>query len=133
LTNIPQALPAGNDVEMGGGSYSFQKIPDLVASGQLDIEVVDTAVARILRAKFAQGLFENPYLAVPANQTASLIHTPENIALAREIDAESIVLLENTKNVLPLSKSANVAVIGPMAHGFMNVSIPNRQYSTWLM
>ncbi|PQE10624.1 hypothetical protein CJF32_00009708 [Rutstroemia sp. NJR-2017a WRK4] len=114
------ALPAGNDVEMGGGSYSFQKIPDLVASGQLDIDVVDTAVARLLRAKFAQGLFENPYLAVPANQTASLIHTPENIALAREIDAESIVLLENKKNVLPLSKSANVAVIGPMAHGFMN-------------
>jgi beta-glucosidase len=129
LANIHQALPAGNDVEMGGGSYSFQKIPDLVASGQLDIEVVDTAVARLLRAKFAQGLFENPYLAVPANQTASLIHTPENIALAREIDAESIVLLENKKNVLPLSKSANVAVIGPMAHGFMNVSVPSRRYS----
>ncbi|KAM3087056.1 hypothetical protein ACMFMG_001166 [Clarireedia jacksonii] len=114
------ALPAGNDVEMGGGSYSFQNIPDLVASGQLDVEIVDTAVSRLLRAKFAQGLFENPYLAVQANQTASLIHTPENIALAREIDAESIVLLENRKNVLPLSKSANVAVIGPMAHGFMN-------------
>ncbi|KAB8299056.1 hypothetical protein EYC80_001181 [Monilinia laxa] len=114
------ALPAGNDVEMGGGSFNFQKIPDLVESGVLDIDVVDTAVSRVLRAKFTQGLFENPYLAAPANETESLIHTPENIALAREIDAESIVLLENGKGVLPLSKTANVAVIGPMAHGFMN-------------
>ncbi|APA15785.1 hypothetical protein SS1G_09366 [Sclerotinia sclerotiorum 1980 UF-70] len=114
------ALPAGNDVEMGGGSFNFEKIPELVESGVLDIDIVDTAVSRLLRAKFTQGLFENPYLAVPANQTASLIHTPETIALARELDAESIVLLENGEGVLPLSKTANVAVIGPMAHGFMN-------------
>lgn len=122
--NRKQALPAGNDVEMGGGSYNFQKIPELVESGVLDIDVVDTAVSRLLRAKFVQGLFENPYLAASANETVSLIHTEEHIALARELDAESIVLLENGKGVLPLSKTANVAVIGPMAHGFMNVSFP---------
>ncbi|ATZ51038.1 hypothetical protein BCIN_06g04840 [Botrytis cinerea B05.10] len=114
------ALPAGNDVEMGGGSFNFQKIPELVESGVLDIDIVDTAVSRLLRAKFVQGLFENPYLAAPADETASLIHTQEHIDLARELDAESIVLLENGKGVLPLSKTANVAVIGPMAHGFMN-------------
>lgn len=68
------------------------------------------------------GLFENPYLGVPAEETASLVHTNETIALARQIDTESIVLLENHNNILPLSKSASVAVIGPMAHGFMNVS-----------
>ncbi|CAD6449030.1 71d9bfad-a2d2-4f77-8dad-85d0e833e469 [Sclerotinia trifoliorum] len=113
-------LPAGNDVEMGGGSYNFEKIPELVESGVLDLEIVDTAVSRLLRAKFTQGLFENPYLAVPADETASLIHTPATIALARELDADSIVLLENGQGVLPLSKTANVAVIGPMAHGFMN-------------
>ncbi|KAF4630127.1 hypothetical protein G7Y89_g8016 [Cudoniella acicularis] len=114
------ALPAGNDVEMGGGSYSFETIPDLIQAGKLSIDVVDTAVSRLLRAKFAMGLFENPYLAVPANQTASFIHTPENIALARQLDAESIVLLENYNQTLPLSKSSNIAVIGPMADGFMN-------------
>lgn len=108
---------------MGGGSYNFQNIPQLVESGVLDIAIVDTAVSRLLRAKFTQGLFENPYLAAPANETASLIHTPENIALARELDAESIILLENGKGVLPLSKTANLAVIGPMAHGYMNVSV----------
>jgi len=105
---------------MGGGSYSFEEIPSLVASGKLDMSVVDTAVSRVLRAKFSMGLFENPYLAVPANETASYIHTPQNIALARQLDAESIVLLENKDQTLPINKSANIAVIGPMAYGFMN-------------
>jgi beta-glucosidase len=114
------ALPAGNDVEMGGGSYNFENIPELVASGKLNIGIVDLAVSRLLRAKFSMGLFEHPYLGVSANETASLIHTPENIALARQLDGESIVLLENHDDVLPLSKTANVAVIGPMAYGFMN-------------
>ncbi|KAF2194255.1 glycoside hydrolase family 3 protein [Zopfia rhizophila CBS 207.26] len=113
------ALPAGNDVEMGGGSYNFKTIPKLVESGKLDIEIVDRAVARQLRAKFEMGLFENPYRGAPANKTASLIHTPETVKLARKLDAESIVLLENHDNVLPLKKDANVAVIGPMAD-FMN-------------
>jgi len=108
---------------MGGGSYNFETIPDLVASGKLSVDVVDTAVSRLLRAKFEMGLFENPYLAAPANKTASLIHTPENIALARQLDGESIVLLENYDETLPLSKSANIAVIGPMAYGYMNVRL----------
>ncbi|KAH7036694.1 glycoside hydrolase family 3 protein [Macrophomina phaseolina] len=113
------ALPAGNDVEMGGGSYNFETIIDLVGSGKLDIDIVDTAVARTLRTKFFLGLFEDPYRAVPANETALHIHTAKSVDLARKLDAESIVLLENHDNVLPLDKSANIAVIGPMAD-FMN-------------
>jgi beta-glucosidase len=105
---------------MGGGSYSFEEIPALVASGKIDMKTVDTAVSRVLRAKFSMGLFENPDLAVPANQSATYIHTSQNIALARQLDAESIVLLENKDQTLPIKKSANIAVIGPMAHGFMN-------------
>ena len=108
---------------MGGGTYCFATIPALVKAKKLSTDVVDTAVSRLLRAKFAMGLFENPYLGVPAEQAASKIHTPENIALARELDGESIVLLENHDNVLPLKKSAKLAVIGPMAHGYMNVSL----------
>ena len=88
-------------------------------SGKLSVDIVDTAVSRLLRSKFAAGLFENPYAAAPADKTDSLIHTPETVALARQIDTESIVLLENHNNILPLPKSANVAVIGPMAD-FMN-------------
>ncbi|KAH6673429.1 glycoside hydrolase superfamily [Halenospora varia] len=114
------ALPAGNDVEMGGGSYSFNTIPDVLAKGGISIKDVDTAVSRILRAKFTMGLFENPYTGVAANQTSAIIHTKENVAVARQLDTESIVLLENKDATLPLKKSANVAVIGPMAHGFVN-------------
>ncbi|KAJ5345427.1 hypothetical protein N7452_003431 [Penicillium brevicompactum] len=115
-----QILTAGTDVEMGGGSFNFQKIPELVKSGKLDIAVVDTAVSRLLRAKFEMGLFENPYPAALENQWNKLIHSTEAVELARELDKESIVLLENHNETLPLKKSGNIAVIGPMAHGFMN-------------
>ncbi|KAH7040285.1 glycoside hydrolase superfamily [Microdochium trichocladiopsis] len=117
---IKYALPAGNDIEMGGGSYSFSQIPALVEAGTLPLETVDTAVARALRAKFAAGLFERPYTGVPADQRHSYIHTDDAVQLARQLDAESIVLLENREGLLPLRKDANIAVIGPMAHGFIN-------------
>ncbi|OQE14881.1 hypothetical protein PENSTE_c032G06809 [Penicillium steckii] len=115
-----QILTAGIDVEMGGGSFNYQKIPDLLKSGKLDIDTVNTAVSRLLRAKFEMGLFENPYPAAPEKQWHKLIHSSEAVKLARKLDKESIVLLENHNTTLPLSKSGNIAVIGPMAHGFMN-------------
>ncbi|KAH8879931.1 glycoside hydrolase [Thozetella sp. PMI_491] len=117
---VSMALTAGTDSEMGGGSYNYQKIPEMVKAGKLDEKIVDTAVSRVLRAKFELGLFENPYQGVADNETSKYINTPKTVKLARDLDAESIVLLENHNNVLPLSKSANVAVIGPMAHGYMN-------------
>lgn len=117
-----QALPAGNDVEMGGGYYSFEVIPDLIESGELSMDILDTAVSRVLRAKFKQGLFEKPYSGVPDDQIFDYLNTDEHKKLAQDLDAESIVLLENHDNVLPLKKDANVAVIGPMAHGYVNVS-----------
>ncbi|KAM0714883.1 hypothetical protein Q7P37_009348 [Cladosporium fusiforme] len=114
------ALPAGTDVEMGGGSFNYRSIPDLVESGRLDISVVDKAVARQLRAKFTMGLFENPFPAAPKSEWNSLINTPEAKELARELDRESLVLLKNDHDILPIKKDAKVAVIGPMADGFMN-------------
>jgi beta-glucosidase len=110
------AFPSGNDVEMGGGSYNYETIPQLVKDGKLDIAVVDRAVTRQLRAKFEMGLFENPYQGVSANATKAIIHTEESVQLARKLEAESIVLLENKNNTLPLPKTAKVAVIGPMAN-----------------
>lgn len=71
------------------------------------------------------GLFENPYSSSVAEQNwSSLIHTSKSIELARALDRESIVLLENHNNTLPLKKGGSIAVIGPMAHGFMNVGYP---------
>ncbi|KAL4946294.1 hypothetical protein BDV06DRAFT_208772 [Aspergillus oleicola] len=115
-----QALPAGNDVEMGGGSFNFRTIPTLIESGELDIETVDLAVSRVLRSKFKLGLFENPYPAAPKEDWDNLIHSQEAVDLARELDRESIVLLENHDDILPLKKEGDIAVIGPMADGFMN-------------
>ncbi|KAF2711586.1 glycoside hydrolase family 3 protein [Pleomassaria siparia CBS 279.74] len=125
------ALPAGNDVEMGGGSYSFEIIPKLVESGKLDINIVDTAVARQLRAKFAMGLFENPFQGVPENSTKAFIHTAEHVEVARRLDAESIILLENDDSTLPLNKDAHIAVIGPMADfvNFGDYVVGGAQYS----
>ena len=101
---------------MGTRTLSYTKIPSLIKSGKLSIDVVDTAVSRILRAKFSLGLFENQYLG-SAGQISLVVHAPEHVALARKIDTESIVLLENHNQILPLSKTAKIAVIGPMAHG----------------
>ncbi len=109
---------------MGGGRYSFENIPKYVEEGKIDIEVVDRAVARVLKAKFMTGLFENPYTAVGDDEHWDYINTKEHKELAREIDEESIVLLENHENILPISKSAHVAVIGPMGHGYVNVRGP---------
>ena len=107
-------------MEMGGGSYNFQKIPDMIEAGKLEEAIVDLAVSRVLRAKFKMGLFENPFPGVAEDEFENYINTNETQQLARQLDTESIVLLENHNNVLPLSKTANVAVIGPMAHGLMN-------------
>lgn len=84
---------------------------------------MDTAVSRLLRAKFEMGLFETPYPGAPSDKWNDLIHTPENVQVARDLDQESIVLLENHNSTLPLKKSGSIAVIGPMAHGYMNVCI----------
>lgn len=115
-----KTLPAGNDVEMGGGRYSYQHIPALVANGSISEEVVDLAVARSLRAKFAAGLFENPYTGVPDEEIPDHLNTAEHKKIARDLDAESIILLENHGEILPLQKKSRVAVIGPMAHGYVN-------------
>ncbi|POS79651.1 glycosyl hydrolase family 3 [Diaporthe helianthi] len=117
---VSMVLPSGNDMEMGGGSFNFQKIPEMIEASKLDEAVVDLAVSRVLRAKFKMGLFENPFAGVAEDEFQNYINTNETQQLARQLDTESIVLLENHNNVLPLSKSANVAVIGPMAHGLMN-------------
>ncbi|RMZ12050.1 hypothetical protein D0864_00818 [Hortaea werneckii] len=114
------ALPAGGDVEMGGGSFNYRSIPELVASGRLSEDTVNTAVTRLLRSKFTMGLFENPYPAAPASEWEDIINNDYAKSLAREIDRDSIVLLKNDAQTLPISKDKKVAVIGPMADGFMN-------------
>lgn len=91
----------------------------MVQNGTLKESVVNQAVSRILRAKFAMGLFDKSNAPLPQEDFNKVIHTPANIKLARQVDAESIVLLQNPAQILPLKTDQKVAVIGPMG-GFMN-------------
>jgi beta-glucosidase len=112
-----KSLSAGVDMDMEGDLF-LTRIPALVQSGQLPQSVVDEAVRRILRVKFAMGLFDHPY--APDN-AAPYKATEEKRALARKAAEESFVLLRNealqgSGPVLPLKSSVkSVAVIGPLA------------------
>ncbi|KAJ6126971.1 hypothetical protein N7523_002583 [Penicillium sp. IBT 18751x] len=108
-------LPAGGDTE-GGGSFNFDKIPDLVSDGTLDISFVDEATRRVLRAKFDMGLFEDPFPASAPEDWHKLIHTADSLQTAAQLDRESIVLLENKDSILPIQDNIrSIAVIGPFS------------------
>ncbi|KAI8144230.1 beta-glucosidase-related glycosidase [Fennellomyces sp. T-0311] len=106
-------LEAGNDAEMGGKQMHFQTVPEQVKKGNLSIKTVDEAVRRILRVKFQLGLFEVPF---GVHNYRDFIHTDEHVAVAQQVDEESIVLLEND-GTLPLDEDSlsSVAIIGPQA------------------
>ncbi len=110
-----QALNAGIDVDLGANCYS--QFAESVRSGRISEKVLDDAVRNVLLYKFKFGLFDHPY--VDEEAVASAVRTPEHIELARNVARESIVLLEND-GVLPLRKSAKVAVIGPDADNMYN-------------
>ena len=117
------ALTAGVDMSMQSGIY-IEQLPALVASGKLSMAVVDEAVRRVLKTKKALGLFENPYRSLDAQREARDIGTPAHRALARDAARRSMVLLRNQNDVLPLAKSAHIALIGPLANDKSNLFGP---------
>jgi beta-glucosidase len=111
-----KSLEAGVDMDMEGNLFGTVIAPQ-IRSGKIPESVVDEAVRRILRVKFALGLFDHPYTQPgPAWQP-----TPERRALARKVADETLVLLKNDTvegvgKLLPLSaKTKTVALIGPLA------------------
>ena len=109
------ALDAGVDVDMVSGIFRKQ-LPGLVRAGKLSQQAVDEAVRRVLRLKYRLGLFQNPYRVGDAARVRAVTLSPDNRLAAREVARESIVLLQNERNVLPLSKDARaIAVIGSLA------------------
>jgi beta-glucosidase len=108
------AFLAGVDMSMQSGFYA-RYLPGLVRSGEVPIPKLDDAVRRVLEVKKALGLFDNPYRSLdPAREAADLAR-PEHLALAREAARRSIVMLRNEHHVLPLRRTARVALIGPLA------------------
>ncbi len=108
------ALEAGIDLE-APTSFAYSELPNLVHTGKVEIALIDQAVRNILTAKFKAGLFDRPYMA--PKKVSNLIHTISSVQLAREIAEESIILLKNENNQLPLDVSTlnSIAVIGPNA------------------
>ena len=111
-----QALTAGVDMDMQSNLYDT-KLPELVHNGRLKMAVIDQAVARVLRVKFALGLFARPY--TDENLIVSRMLTTEHFEVARQAAEESLVLLKNDpvndKPILPLTFDKTAALIGPLA------------------
>jgi beta-glucosidase len=111
-----KALTAGVDVDMMAHFYDTQ-LPELIRTGKVPMAVVDEAVRRVLRVKFATGLFEHPYAEGVEVTAAVEAHRP----LVRKGAEESLVLLQNDKlaggaPLLPLSAEyKRIALIGPLA------------------
>ena len=114
------ALEAGMDLELPSVDAYGPALVEAIHTGDIPLEWVDRSVRRMLRLKFAFGLFERPYVdpdAVPA-----VFAAPSQRVLAREIARKSIVLLKNDGDLLPLSKTISaIAVIGPNADSTRNL------------
>ncbi|NJD02270.1 MAG: hypothetical protein FIA99_06665 [Ruminiclostridium sp.] len=109
-----QSIEAGMDMEAPDIKAFGEGLKRLVQNGQLPEELIDRAVSRILRVKISLGLFENPY--ADAKKIKSTVNCEAHRKLALEAAHESIVLLKNRDNLLPLDKNIeSIAVIGPNA------------------
>ena len=110
-----QALTAGLDVELPQVHFYGEPLLQAIKDKRVPFSVLDTAVGRVLRAKFQLGLFDNPY--VDPDKAERLDDTQEDRVLALEAARKSIVLLKNENGLLPLrSNLKTIAVIGPVAN-----------------
>ncbi|WP_147804547.1 glycoside hydrolase family 3 N-terminal domain-containing protein [Alkalicoccus halolimnae] len=105
---------AGVDIEMMTPCY-LNHLKELVEEGEVEEDLLDESVLRILQLKNKLGLFENPYRGADEETERIALLTETHRERARELAADSCVLLKNKNDVLPLTKSAKVALIGPFA------------------
>ncbi len=109
------AMTAGSDMDMESDAY-LQYLAELVRAGRVDECLIDEAVRRVLRVKFALGLFDDPYRYCNPDRERSSILNDGHLAVSRDVARKSIVLLKNEKGLLPISKEVRtIAVIGPLA------------------
>lgn len=110
------AFKAGVDMNMTDGLYNRCLEAD-VRSGKVDLQAIDASVERILRAKYALGLFEDPYRFLDNKRERQVVRSQSMIDLARKAAVSSMVLLKNDNATLPLSKQTKrIALIGPLAN-----------------
>jgi beta-glucosidase len=109
--SVVRSVNAGIDMNMIPGNYPLfmSELTTAVENGDVSEERIDDAVRRILRAKFALGLFENPY---GDDELLSMVGSDEHRAVARRAVAQSQVLLKNADDLLPLSVDVPALAVG---------------------
>ena len=114
------AMNAGVDMDMVGEGF-LTTLKKSLQEGKVNITQINTAVKRILEAKYDLGLFQDPYKYCDVNRAKTEVYSQANRDVARNISAQSMVLLKNTNEILPLKSQKNVAVIGPLADNAENM------------
>ena len=116
-----QALKAGTDMDMCSNAF-VKHLAKSIAEGKVSEEDVNIACRRILEAKYKLGLFSDPYRYCNTKRSKSEIYTAENRQAARDVAAETFVLLKNEGHILPLKKEGKIALIGPLADTRNNIA-----------
>ena len=116
VTASAKATLAGTDVECGYG-YAYRSIPEAVRRGLITEAEVDKHVIRLLEGRFDLGEMDDPSLVEWSKIPYSAMSTKASANLSLDMARQTIVLLQNKNNILPLKKNAEkIAVIGPNAH-----------------
>lgn len=108
------ALNATVDIEMMTFCYALG-FEELLDQGRISISQLDSAVMRILKLKEKLGLFDDPYRGLSEEKEKEIVFSEEHRDIALNVAEESLVLLKNDNNTLPLSKEKKVALVGPYA------------------
>ncbi len=117
------AIEAGIDLSMHDSLY-LQELPGLVERGEVPIELIDQAVGRVLGAKYDLGLFHDPYRRIGKAADDPVEVNAEgrlHRQAARQVARDSLVLLENRQQTLPLRKDATIALVGPLADSHVDM------------
>ena len=109
-----QALNAGTDMDMCANGF-VTTLAQSVADGKVSEATINEACRRVLEAKYKLGLFADPYKYCDNKRHKTELFTKENRQTARDIAAQTFVLLKNDNQLLPLKKEGCVALIGPLA------------------
>lgn len=116
------SVNAGLDMEMVSGTYSAY-LEQLMNEGKVSVQVIDALVRNILRIKFRLGLFEN---AITDTNSPTVMYADNHLQKAEQAAVESIVMLKNNQNTLPLRQVKKIAIIGPLANA------AHDQLGTWV-
>ena len=115
------ALRAGIEMDMVSAGF-LNTLKKSLDEGKVTIQEIDNAVRLILNAKYDLGLFHDPYKYCDEKRAKTEIFTTSNRSEARKIATQSLVLLKNNNQLLPLKKSGTIAVIGPLADAKENMA-----------